>query len=109
MSDLVSGTIESISSLPSGERKKVLRELLKLCYADGELQGPMLVTNDDDLFSGYVFAMFPRTQTPLPDLTEEERAELQRRYDNRHQAVSEAEFIARVRALARERSETARS
>jgi hypothetical protein len=78
------------------ERLKVLRDLVMLCFADGRLKEPLCLSEDGDPFRAYALAMFPRTTTPPPPLTDEERIELQRRIDNRHNAISHEEFVKRV-------------
>jgi hypothetical protein len=51
---------------------------------------------------------FPPTKGPPPVLTAKEQAELQHRIDNRRNALSHDQFIAEVRRLRTEASETKR-
>ncbi len=100
---------ELLRSVSPAERLKLLRELVKLCFADRSLNKPLQVTDEKDTHVGIIAAMYPRTTKPLPVLTEEERIELQRRIDNRHNAMSEEEFLAAVRKRIKERAESAES
>jgi hypothetical protein len=85
-----------LRNVSPAERLKLLCELVRLCFADGNLDKPLKVTEDTDSQWG-VLAMFPRTTGPYTDLTPEEDAEIQRRIDIRHNAISHGEFVKRVR------------
>lgn len=93
---------ELLRNVTPGERLKLLRELVKLCFADGSLNNPLRVTEDGDGFAGYISALFPRTTEPFPETTAEEEAETQRRIANRHNAIPHDEFMRRVVSTIRE-------
>lgn len=93
---------EFIAKLTPEERARLLGELVKICIEEGTIEKPRLVTDEKGLLKAYVINFFPPTTGPAPELTPEERAELQRRIDQRHEAVSQEEFIAEMRRLRKE-------
>lgn len=100
---------EILRSVTPDERLKLLRELVKLCFADGSLGKPLKVTDENDTHVGLIMAMYPKTTEPLPPLTKEERADLQRRLDNPGKTMSHEEFVTRARKTIRELRESQQS
>ncbi len=101
--------LEMLRSASPAERLNLLRELVKLCFADGNLSKPLKVSDEKDTHVGLIMAMYPRTAEPLPPLTEEERADLQGRLDNPGKTMSHEEFVARARKTIRELRESQQS
>jgi hypothetical protein len=108
-SPAVTSPLEMLRSVSPAERLKLLRELVKLCFADGNLNKPLRVADEKNTHVGLIMAMYPRTTEPLPPLTDEERADLQRRLDNPEKTMSHDEFVARARTTIRELRESRQS
>src|SRR5262245_53361955 len=80
----------------AADRIRALRELVLICYAQGQLDEPLQVTNGGDPFVGMVFAMFPQ-DNKAPELTANETAKIQRRIDDPVR-LSHDEMLAAVKS-----------
>jgi hypothetical protein len=105
----VASSIEMLRKASPAERLALLRELVQLCHADGSLNGGLRITDEQNKLLSIVTPMLPRTKTPLPELTDEDRAEIQRRRANRQGVMSEEQFFAEIRSRIKEREESAQS
>ena len=105
----IQSPMEMLRSVSPTERLKLLRDLVKLCFADGNLTKPLQVTDELNTHVGLILAMYPRTTKPLQPLTEEERTDLRRRLNNPGKTMSHEEFVARVRKIIRESPESQQS
>ncbi len=97
--EAVASLTELLRSTSPAQRMQFLCEAVQLCAADDSLDKPLKVTEDSGPVVGYVISVLPRTTTPFPELTQEEEAELERRIDDRKNAVFHEEFLASVREL----------
>jgi hypothetical protein len=84
--------VEAFARLPRQEQDVVLAELAKRVIAGHNGEPTLHLTDGAGDFVGYLFAA-KRPTPPPPPMTPAERTELQRRLDNRHDAVSYEEFI----------------
>jgi hypothetical protein len=85
--------VEAFARLPRQEQDVVLAELAKRVIAGHNGEATLNLTDAAGDFVGYLFAAKRSTPTP-PPMTPAERTELQRRLDNRHEAVTYEEFIS---------------
>ncbi len=92
----LSAPIENLYQLSTSDRIRVIRELVLLCYAEGQLDQPLQVTSENDPFVGLVVAMFPAGGEP-PELSQAQRAEIRRRMEDPTR-LSHAEVIAAIRS-----------
>jgi hypothetical protein len=98
--------VEAFARLPRKEQDVVLAELAKRVIAGHGGEATLHLTDEAGAFVGYLFAAKRSIPNP-PPMTPAERAELQRRLDNRHDAVSYDEFIRLLQPA--ETAETAQS
>jgi hypothetical protein len=97
---------ELIASLTPEQRARLLGDLVRVCAEDGTIAKPQVVADENGRPFAYVVNFFPKTVAPGPTLTVDEHAELQRRIDRRHEAMTQDEFIAEVRRLRKSSSGT---
>jgi hypothetical protein len=83
---------EIVNQFSPGERFRFLIELAKRVLADHPGPEPLHLAEGDEAPIGF---LIPQTfhPTSAPPMSAEDRKELQRRLDNRHQAVTPGEFF----------------
>lgn len=99
--------LSAMNELALADRLILLRGLIALCAADGSLDRPLRVTDAQGTLVGYVSAMYPRTKTQLPPLTDEKCRELARQRANRQGLLTEEEFLNEIHSRIKERAENA--